>query len=143
MNVRTLITRSLLGLAGLFTAVWACSESTGAGQACRVTGSTSADVRIQIANFANISGVRVVIETPRGSCVIDALPVQDAQGNLELGQALFPLQVGDVVSFFLTGGALITKQCRTTASALQFGNADASLQSATSFTCDGIAFVDP
>lgn len=143
MNASTLIPRAFVGLAGLMAAVWACSESTAAGEECRVTGSTPEDVRIQIANFADAAGVRVVIETPRGTCVIEALPVKDAQGNLELGQALFPLQVDDIVSFFLTGAVAITKRCKTTAIALQSGTADASLQSVTTFMCDGFAFVDP
>jgi hypothetical protein len=73
---------------------------------------TMNNVRIHVVNSEDVANIEVAIMTPAGSCVIDPLPTATDAG-LELGQAVFPLAVDDIISFGAqspSGGA--TGQCR-------------------------------
>lgn len=71
-------------------------------------------IRIHIVNSEDVANIRVTVSTPAGSCFIDPLPVSDELG-LELGQAVYELEPGDVITFGAqspSGGA--AAQCRVT-----------------------------
>jgi hypothetical protein len=93
-------------------------------------------VRIHVVNSEDVANVVVSIATPHGNCSIDPLPTSDESG-LELGQAVYPLQPGDVVSFNAqspSGGA--SAQCRVTEMATTTGSAFVDLFITTSgFLC--------